>query len=201
MDKNDTIYREHSAKEHLILAVMILLAFFFLTSQYNSHLFPFLTTGTITGAATIIISEGSLVVWSVIMLLLIMGIIVGLIIWWKNHKKIQVQKALQHDINIIVNAAGKLSKSAPANRLARKLIKVQQELVNIHLRSATKGHIIRSIPSKYQKIPRSPSYLRHVLPRKKAHHKIVHHKLKYQSSLNEKMLNIQKEIDNIKTRE
>jgi len=204
MDKSDTVYREHSMKEHLILAVMILLAFFFLTSQYNSAAFlPSLTAGSITGAATAVISKGSFVVWGVIMLLLIMGIIAGLIIWWKNHRAIQVQRAMQQDVDSILKAAGKSSKPITAvDSLTRKLNKVQQELVNIPLRSATKGHILKSIPSEYHKIPKPSHSVRHFLSRKKVHPKAaprrVPRKVKHRPSLDEKMMKIKDEIGRIK---
>lgn len=206
MDKSDTVYREHSMKEHLFLAVMILLAFFFLTSQYNSTFLPSLTTGTITGAATTVISKGSFAVWGIIMLLLILGIIAGLIIWWKNHRSIQVQRAMQQDVDSIIKAAGKSSRPITAtDLLTKKLNKVQQELVTIPLRSATKGHVINTIPTGYKKISSSSRSVRHLLSPKKVHQKAaprrVPRKVKHRPSLNEKMLNIQKEIGNVKVRE
>ncbi|MDO8655903.1 MAG: hypothetical protein Q7K45_01580 [Nanoarchaeota archaeon] len=206
MDKSDTVYREHSMKEHLILAVMIVLTFFFLTSQYNSAAFlPSLNTGTITGAATTVISKGSFVVWGVIMLLLILGIIAGLIIWWKNHRSIQVQRAMQQDVDSIIKAAGKSSRPITAtDLLTKKLNKVQQELVTIPLRSATKGHVINTIPTGYKKISSSSRSVRHLLSPKKVHQKAaprrVPRKVKHRPSLNEKMMTIKNEIGRIKTK-
>lgn len=204
MDKKETVYREHSAQEHFILAAMILLAFVILTSQYNPEIWPSFT-GTPTGAAAAIINIGSVAVWSLILLLLIIGIIAGIIIWWANHKKIQVQRALQQDVQIIMKAAGKSSKPiAVVDPLARKLTKVQQELVDIPLRSATKGHIIQNFPADYRKTPaKSARSLRHLFPRKTAVHKkaVPAHKVKHRPSLDEKMLQIKKEIGKVKTRE
>ena len=198
MDKQENIYRQHSAKEHLVLALMIILAFFILTSQYNPEVLPSLTE-TPTGAAAAGIGLGSVAVWSIIMLLLIIGIIIGIIMWWKNHRKIQVQRALQQDVDGIINAAGKSSKPVSADPLTRKLIKVQQELVDIPLRSATKGHIIKAISSEYQKTPeRSARSLRHFLPRKKPTKVIPPHKVRHRPSLDEKMVKIKKEINRIK---
>lgn len=203
MDKNDLVYREHSAKEHFILAAMILLAFAILTSQYNPDIWP-VFTGTPTGAAAAIISISSFAIWGIILLLLIIGILAGIILWWANHKKIQVQRALQQGVDGILKTAGKSSKPITApDPLARKLTKVQQELVDIPLRSATTGHVINTIPAEYQKILPSTRSLRPLFSRKVKVHKkaVAWHKVKHRQSLPEKMMQIQKEIEKVKTRE
>ncbi len=203
MDKKETVYREHSAKEHLILAAMILLAFAILTSRYNPEIWPSFT-GTPTGAAAAAISVGSVYVWVLILLLLIIGIIAAIVIWWRKHQKIQVQRALQQGVDVMIKAAGKSPKPATADPLAKKLTKVEQELVNIPLRSATKGHIIQNFPTDYRKTPaKSASSLRHLFPRKvKVHKKAASlHTVKHRPSLQDKMMQIQKEIGKVKTRE
>lgn len=204
MDKQDIIYRQHSAKEHIILTVMILLVFFALTSQYNSDFVPSFTARTPTGAAAVVMGAGSFVVWGIIMLLLSIGIIAGIIIWWRNHKKIQVQRALQQEVDVIIKAAERSSPSIIADPLARKLNQVQQELVDIPLRSATSGHIINSIPAEYKKLPPPPYSFRYLLPKKNIVHNkkaVIRHKVKHRESIQEKMLQIKKEIDEIKTKE
>lgn len=201
------VYREHSAKEHLVLAVMIVLAFFILTSNYNPEILP---SGSPTGAA--VVTYGPIAIWGVIMLLLILGIIIGIILWWRNHKKIQVQKALQQDVESIVKAAGAGKSSQPSaavDPLTRKLNKVEQELIDIPLRSAEKGHILESIPSKYEPVPVKPAgslrSLLHPHPRPKGHKKLpprpaVRHPAKHRESFQDKMQEIEKEIRKVRTR-
>ena len=181
---------------------MIILIFFILTSSYNPEVLPSLT-GTPTGAATAGIGLGPAAVWSIIMLLLVMGIIAGIILWWRNHQKIQIQKALQQEVRGIVTAAE--TKREPKSKvtmdsLTRKLNKVQQELMDIPLRSAATGHIIHSISSGDQEVPSPSPSLRHLLPRRKPQKKVLPlHKVQHRPSLNEKMMKIKKEIGRIKT--
>lgn len=208
MDKYDVVYREHSAKEHFFLAVMILLAFFILTSSYNPDILP---SVSLTGAA-VATTFSPIAVLGIILLLLIIGIIISIVLWWRNHKKIQVQRVLQQDVESIVKAAGAGKSSKPlaaVDPLTRKLNKVEQELVDIPIRSAEKGHILKSISPEYERVPVKPAgslqRLLHPHPKPKAHTKLpprpsVRHPVKHRESLQDKMLQIQKEIEKVKTR-
>lgn len=207
-----------STKEHLLLGVMIILAFFILTTQYNPEVLPALNFDSIpTGAAIATeVSLGSVAVLIILMLIIIVGVIAGIVIWLRRNGQ-RILKTQLQEVDTIISEAQQKSTVA-LDPLTRKLHKVEHELQNVPIRSATKGHIINTMPSEYTlPAPRKKSSLRHLLPPK--HHrkkqratdrKVVHgvhqiskklqHRHKWES-LQDKMTRIKKEINKIKTRE
>lgn len=206
-----------STKEHLLLGVMIILAFFILTTQYNPEVLPDLNLGHIpTGAAiTTEVSLGSMAVLIILMLIIIVGVIAGIVIWLRRNGQRALKTQLQ-EVDAIISDAQQKSTVA-LDPLTRKLHKVEHELQNVPIRSATKGHIINTMPAEYKlPAPRKKSSLRHLLPRKhhrkkqraavrKAVHEVhriskkLQHRHKWES-LQEKMIKIKKEINKIKTK-
>lgn len=207
-----------STKEHLLLGVMIILAFFILTTQYNPDVLPDLNSGHIpTGAAIATqTSLGSIAVLIILMLIIIVGVIAGIVIWLRRNKQRALKTQLQEVDAIISDAQQKLK--VTQDPLTKKLHKVEQELQSVPIRSATKGHIINTMPFEHTPpAPRTKSSLRHLLPRKhhrkkqraadrKAVHEVHRISKKVQQhhrreSLQEKMIKIKKEINRIKTGE
>ncbi len=205
-----------STKEHLLLGLMIILAFFILTTQYNPTMLPDLNGGlTPTGAAIAAkASFGSMAVLIILMLIIVVGVIAGIILWWKRNKhRAAQQNRLQQEVDTIISDAQQKS-GAGLDPLAKKLYKVEHELQSVPIRSATKGHIINRMPSEHTlQAPRKKSSWRHLLPKKHRRSRVekkavqevkrISRKLQQRhkrESLEDKMLKIKKEINRIKTK-
>jgi len=202
-----------SAKEHILLGIMIILAFFILATQQDPEASSSVNPEP-TAAAVTDVSAGPLLVLVIIMLVIIVGIIVGLLAWWKWRK---VRNPLLPEAEDVIAPA---EKKIPIklDPLTKKLAKVEQELQNVPIKT-TAGHIINSVPTGYI-TPEEPFTTKRrlswpALPKKhhllkkrrqaerkatREVHKIAkrleqHHK---RESLQEKMLTIEKEIGRIK---